>query len=118
MYNTKTVSFSLAAAVLALSAPAFAAQPSFRSVEFGGDPAAGVETMRADLTAALPQGTSLATARTVLRQAGAHCANADAGLRCRYASVEMQNEFAHDVVWTVDVAGRDGTVAAIDVTRD
>jgi hypothetical protein len=118
MFNTKIASLSLAAAVLAMSAPAFAAVPSFRSVEFGGDPAAGVETMRADLVSALPQGTALADARTVLRNAGAHCAAADGGLRCHYASVDVQNEDAHDVVWTVDVAAHDGTVTAIAVTRD
>ncbi len=123
MFRLKIASLSFVATVSLLSAPAFAETPgirSFRSIEFGADPAAMVEDVRTDLAARLPAGSSIADARALLRSAGAHCRapKADGGVRCRYSDIHIEDDIMQDVSWTVDVRTADDKVVSLTVARD
>jgi hypothetical protein len=123
MLRLKIASLSFAATVSLLSAPAFAETlgiRSFRSIEFGADPAAMVEDVRTDLAARLPAGSSIADARALLRNAGAHCRapKADGWVRCRYSDIHIEDDIMQDVSWTVDVRTADDKVVSFTVARD
>lgn len=123
MFTLKIASLSLVAMVNLLAAPGFAetaAIPSFRSIEFGADPAAMVEDMRTNLAARLPAGSSIADARALLRGAGAHCRapKADGGMRCRYSDIHIEDDIMQDASWTVDVRTADDKVVSFTVARD
>ncbi|WBO20687.1 hypothetical protein [Sphingomonas abietis] len=119
----KTASLSFVVTVNLLAAPAFAEAagiPSFRSIEFGPDPAGMVDDVRANLAARLPAGSSIADARALLRGAGAHCRapKASGGMRCRYSDIQIQDDIMQDVSWTVNVGTVDDKVLSFTVTRD
>lgn len=113
----------LAAAALMLASQAVAGAPaiaSFRQIEFGADPAAMVDTVRADLAARIPAGSAVVDARALLRRAGAHCGTpaADGRVRCRYSDIHIQDDILQDVRWTVDLQTAGERVVSLAVARD
>jgi len=123
MLAMKSLPPLFAIAALALpSLPAAAAGPSlpsFGEIEFRSNPAAMVEDVRADIASHIPAGSSLATARLMLGEAGARChaPHADGLVQCRYHGVHFTGDIVQNVSWTVDLATAGETVTSLKVAR-
>ena len=75
--------------------------------------------MRSLFHAAIPMGTSQATAMARLQEAGARCRPASSSdMVCDYHTAETRDEFLDDVHWNVDDGLRDGAVDQLSVQRN
>lgn len=114
-----------ALAVFGAAAPAVA-QPivvsghplTFQGLEYGYSGQDRIDQANAYFHTAIPAGTSVADARTILKKAGARCADrAGAPLLCTVNSFEAVDDMLHDVRWTVNV-DRDGdAVTGLSLAR-
>ncbi|WP_420143178.1 hypothetical protein [Sphingobium sp.] len=123
MFTRNIRFFAVASAMLSIAplATASAATPlrSFGEIEFRSDPASLVDEVRADLAAHMPTGTSLDTARAMLKDAGAKCrpASADGAVRCRYYGIRVHGDGMEPVSWTVDLNTTDNMVQSFTLVR-
>ncbi|PXA84854.1 hypothetical protein DMC47_39580 [Nostoc sp. 3335mG] len=135
----KNVLLALASAgtVIACTGIAMAAQPglSFATLEYqqprdpllpSNQSAGIVEHTSGDrlapalaaINAAIPAGTSRATAEAVLQQAGAHCRSASTSSeRCTYFDVKTRDPYIDAIHWNVDLSLAGDAVDGVQVNR-
>jgi hypothetical protein len=115
-----------AVALLGVSVPAMADpivisahSASFRGFELAWSGQERIDRATLYLQAAIPQGSALADARTLLTRAGARCTgHDDARMTCVSNAFEAVEDMGHDVSWTILIDHAGNTVTGLSLARD